>query len=144
MFDREKILLRRRKLSLHDVFSILRGKGTYQTKLRLRFCIIQRIQKPKINVRVHCRHSITVETHPLEKGLSSPRVLLRLLTKEKVSLSDNFKMRFSDCMRKSVGEILKNCDAIYRDCLTKLGRMRQEIMNSFAKGVWCVIRNSEA
>ena len=96
MFDREKILLRRRKLSLHDVLSISRGKGTYQTKLRMRFCIIQRIQKPKINVRVHCRHSINVETHPLEKGLSSPRVLLRLLTKEKVSLSDNFKMRFSE------------------------------------------------
>ena len=48
----------------------LEGKRNISKKLRMRFCIIQRIQKPKINVRVHCRHSINVETHPLEKGLS--------------------------------------------------------------------------
>ena len=86
MFDREKILLRRGKLSLHDVLSISRGKGTYQTKLILRFCTIQRIQKPKINVRVHCRHSINVETHPLEKGLS----------KGTPSTRDKFVRQFQD------------------------------------------------
>ena len=34
------------------------------------FVSFKEYKKPKINVRVHCRHSINVETHPLEKGLS--------------------------------------------------------------------------